>query len=332
MNAAALPDPRDFGRVAVLYGGWSAEREVSLMSGQMVLRGLLDAGVDAHGIDATPEILRRIRPVDWQHAFVVLHGRGGEDGVAQAALELAGIPYTGSGVLGSALCMDKRLCKEIWRGAGLPTPDWRILEDEDDCRAALAALGLPLVIKPVMEGSSLGVTLVREAAELLPAWRDAARYGSVMAERYIVGRELTAGILDECALPLIHIETPAAFYDYRAKYFADNTRYHCPCGLATADEARLQQLALQAFAALAAGGWGRVDLMLDEVGEPWLIEVNTVPGMTDHSLVPMAARAAGIGFPELVLRILASAACDATRAPGLPQALPPNDAHPEVGP
>ncbi len=308
MNAATLPDPRDFGRVAVLYGGWSAEREISLKSGEMVLRGLLEAGVDAHGIDATAEVLRRISPQDWQFAFIVLHGRGGEDGVAQAALELAEIPYTGSGVLGSALCMDKRLCKEIWRGAGLPTPDWRILEDESDCRAALAALGLPLVVKPVLEGSSLGVTLVREAGELLPAWREAARYGSVMAERFIAGRELTASILDECALPLIEIETPAVFYDYQAKYFADSTRYHCPCGLPEADETRLQQLALQAFSALAAGGWGRVDLMLDEAGNPWLIEANTVPGMTDHSLVPMAARAAGIEFPELLVRILASAA------------------------
>jgi D-alanine-D-alanine ligase len=301
-----LPRAAEFGRVAVLMGGWSAEREVSLNSGREVLAGLRRAGVDAHAVDATPEILRQISVDDWDHAFIVLHGRGGEDGVAQAALELAGIPYSGSGVLGSALGMDKRLCKEIWRGAGLATPGWRMLDGESDCAAALETLGLPLVIKPVLEGSSIGVAIVRRAEDLSAAWQSAREYGAVMAEQYIVGRELTCGVLQGEALPLIHVETPSDFYDYEAKYLADSTRYHCPCGLPSAQETELKRLAVRAFESVAASGWGRVDLMLDAADKPWLIEVNTVPGMTDHSLVPMAARAAGMDFEELVLRILAT--------------------------
>lgn len=301
-----LPTVSDFGRVAVLLGGWSAERDISLKSGGEVLAALKRAGVDAQEIDASPEVLRQISAAEWDRAFLILHGRGGEDGVAQAALELAGIPYTGSGVLGSALGMDKRLCKEIWRGAGLPTPAWHMLGGEADCRKALEQIGLPMVIKPVLEGSSIGVTIVREADQLLPAWEAAKAYGTVMAEQFIEGRELTCALLDGEALPLIHVETPAEFYDYEAKYLADSTQYHCPCGLSADLEGRLQRLSQQAFDAVAASGWGRVDLMLDANDQPWLIEVNTVPGMTDHSLVPMAARAAGMDFEELVLRILAT--------------------------
>ncbi len=295
----------DFGRVAVLMGGWSAEREVSLVSGRAVLEGLRSRGVDAEGIDFDRDLLQVLRAGGYQRVFNVVHGRGGEDGQLQGLLDIAGIPYTGSGVLGSALSMDKYRTKLVWQALGLPTPAFAALDDEQDLARA-AALGFPLMVKAALEGSSIGVYRVDDEAGLREAWQAAAACDShVMAERCILGSEYTASILGERALPLIRLETPREFYDYEAKYQADDTRYHIPCGLEPAEEQALQGLSLQAFAAVGAGGWGRVDLMRDETGQPWLIEVNTVPGMTDHSLVPMAAQAVGIDFSELVWQILA---------------------------
>ncbi|MEJ2452552.1 MAG: D-alanine--D-alanine ligase [Candidatus Thiodiazotropha sp.] len=297
---------QDFGRVAVLMGGDSAEREISLRSGAAVLAALQQRGVDAHGIDAGTDVLRQLETGRFDRAFIILHGRGGEDGVIQGALERLGLPYTGSGVLGSALGMDKHRTKALWRGLGLPTPESVLIVDEAALESA-GKLGYPLIVKPSREGSSIGMAKVEDAQQLRQAWESARRYDAcVLAERWIVGREYTASILQRRALPLIRLETPHTFYDYEAKYHADTTRYHCPCGLPEAQEAELQDLCLRAFEAVGADGWGRVDLMLDQQQRPWLIEVNTVPGMTDHSLVPMSARVAGIDFEELVLRILAT--------------------------
>ena len=300
-----VPDKRDFGKVAVLLGGDSAEREISLLSGNAVLAALLRQGVDAQGMDAGRDVLQRLEQGRFDRVFIMLHGRGGEDGVIQGALERLGLPYTGSGVLGSALGMDKYRTKLIWRALGLPTPDSVLLTEEDELQQ-VDALGYPLILKPTHEGSSIGMAKVTERSELMAAWQEARRYDSqVLAERWIVGGEYTASILGEQALPLIRLETPHTFYDYEAKYQANTTRYHCPCGLPEAQERALQALALQAFHAIGASGWGRVDLMLDQAGQAWLIEVNTAPGMTDHSLVPMSAKQAGISFDELVLQILA---------------------------
>jgi D-alanine-D-alanine ligase len=295
-----------FGKVAVLMGGDSAERAISLKSGTAVLEALQTRGVDAHGLDAGPDVLQRLEAENFDRAFVMLHGRGGEDGVIQGALERIGMPYTGSGVLGSALGMDKYRTKALWRGLGLPTPDSLLLEQSGDLETA-TELGFPLIIKPSREGSSIGMAKVEDLSQLRQAWEAARDFDtSVLAERWIVGREYTAALLQGQTLPMIRLETPHTFYDYEAKYHADTTRYHCPCGLPEAQESALQKLCLQAFEAVGAEGWGRVDLMLDEQQRPWLIEVNTVPGMTDHSLVPMSARVAGIDFDDLVLRILAS--------------------------
>jgi len=301
-----------YGKVAVLMGGDSAEREVSLRSGAAVLAALQRRGVDAHGLDAGADVLRRLDSEGFDRAFIILHGRGGEDGVIQGALERLGMPYTGSGVLGSALGMDKYRTKALWRGLELPTPASVLINDGDDLAAA-DRLGYPLMIKPSREGSSIGMAKVDNREQLQQAWEAARRYDAlVLAECWIVGREFTASILQGEALPLIRLETPHQFYDYEAKYHADTTRYHCPCGLPASQEAELQRLCVQAFEAVDARGWGRVDLMLDEAERPWLIEVNTVPGMTDHSLVPMAAKAAGIDFDELVMRILATSGAGVT--------------------
>ena len=301
----AVADPARFGKVAVLLGGLSAEREVSLKSGTAVLEALRRRGVDAHAVDAGRDVLRVLEQGGYDRAFIALHGRGGEDGVIQGALEALGLPYTGSGVLGSALGMDKLRTKQVWRGAGLPTPEHELLSAGSDFDAVVKKLGLPLMVKPAREGSSIGMTKVTEARQIEQAWRLASRYDEcVLAERFIQGAEYTAAILGRTALPLIRLETPRAFYDYEAKYHADSTRYLCPCGLETHVEMDLRELALRAFGSVAAHGWGRVDFLLDRAGQPWLIEVNTVPGMTDHSLVPMAARAAGIDFDALVWRIL----------------------------
>ncbi len=299
-----MTNSADFGKVVVLMGGNSAEREVSLKSGNAVLQALLARGVDAHGMDTAEDPLGQLKQGGYDRAFIVLHGRGGEDGLMQGALETLGIPYTGSGVLGSALGMDKYRCKLLWRGLGIPTPPFVMAMDEDDLENA-DALGYPLMVKPVHEGSSIGMARVETMDELRRAWGQAREYDrQVMVEKWVTGEEYTVSMLRDEALPLIRLETPNAFYDYEAKYSADTTRYICPCGLPEEKERELQQLALDAFAAVGATGWGRVDMMLDQERRPWLIEVNTVPGMTDHSLVPMAAKEKGIGFEELVWRIL----------------------------
>jgi len=300
--------PAEFGKVAVLLGGKSAEREVSLKSGTMVLGALRVRGVDAHPFDPAERGLDELIEGRYDRVFIALHGRFGEDGTVQGVLEWLGIPYTGSGVLASALAMDKRRTKLLWQASGLPTPAYEILHADSDLNAVAARLGLPLMVKPVCEGSSLGMSKVREAGALDEAYTLAVNYDRVvMAEKFIEGPELTVGILGDEVLPIIKLETPRDFYDYQAKYIADDTRYLLPCGLPPARERALQALSLEAFAALGCRGWGRVDLMLDASGEPQLLEVNTAPGMTDHSLVPMAARAVGLSYEDLCLRILEAA-------------------------
>ena len=287
-------------------GGCSAEREISFMSGQAVLQALQSAGVDAHGMDAAVDDLHeKLADGNFARAFIALHGRGGEDGVIQGMLETIGMPYTGSRVLGSALGMDKLRTKQVWQSAGIRTPDFAVLTDSASVDAVRDTLQYPLIIKPAHEGSSIGISKI-ESADMLPdAWRLASRFDdTVLAEQWIDGPEYTAGILGDEVLPLIRLETPNTFYDYEAKYEADTTRYLIPCGLEAAQEASLQDDALQAFRAIGASGWGRVDFMLDESGKTWFIEVNTVPGLTNHSLVPMAAQAAGTDFSELACRIL----------------------------
>lgn len=294
-----------FGKVAVLLGGRSAERAVSLKSGAMVLGALRKRGVDAHAFDPQQRDLAALIAEKFDRVFIALHGRYGEDGTIQGALELLGIPYTGSGVLASALAMDKWRTKLLWQAAGIPTPRYELLTAASDFRAVIARLGLPLMVKPANEGSSIGMSKVRAAAGLEEAYALAANYDSVvLAEQFIDGIELTAAVLGEAALPLIRLETPREFYDYEAKYVANDTRYIVPCGLPADAEAALQQQVLAAFNTLGCRGWGRVDLMQDAAGKPWFIEVNTSPGMTDHSLVPMAARHADLSFEDLVLRIL----------------------------
>jgi len=304
INVARVQDPKVFGRVAVLMGGRSAEREISLKSGRAVLDALRRRGVDAHEVDTGEPVWRRLDQ-DFDRAFIALHGRGGEDGVIQGVLETLGLPYTGSGVLGSALGMDKLRSKWVWRALGLAVPEFRVIDDACAPEALITELGLPLMIKPSREGSSLGISKVTDTEQLPVALAAALELDDcVIAERFIQGGEYTCAILGHDALPMIRIETPRVFYDYQAKYYADDTCYYCPCGLEPDQEAALQRLSLQAFAALGCHGWGRVDFMVDDAGRPWLIEVNTVPGMTDHSLVPMAAHQAGIDFDELVWRIL----------------------------
>lgn len=297
---------QDFGRVAVLFGGQSAERAVSLESGQAVLDALRRSGVDAHALDPQSDLLERLRGAHFDRVFVVLHGRGGEDGIIQGALESAGLPYTGSGVLGSALSMDKARTKLLWQALAIPTPAFRLLGSAAEAEAAAEALGLPLIVKPVHEGSSVGMSKVEDRRRLLDAWELARRADTaVLAEHWIDGAEYTAAILGTEVLPLIRVETPRAFYDYEAKYSdGAGTRYLIPCGLEAGAERLFRERAWSAFQATGASGWGRVDFLCDAQGAPWFIEVNTVPGMTGHSLLPMAARAAGISFEELVWRIL----------------------------
>jgi D-alanine-D-alanine ligase len=299
---------QDFGKVAVLLGGSSAEREVSLKSGAMVLNALRARGVEAHAFDPAERGIDELTTGRFARAFIALHGRFGEDGTVQGVLEWLRIPYTGSGVLGSALAMDKLRTKLLWQASGLPTPPHELLDAHADLRPVAARLGLPLMVKPISEGSSLGMSKVREAAALDEAFALAVNYDkAVMAEKFIEGTELTVGILGDEALPIIKLETPRDFYDYQAKYVADDTRYIIPCGLPPARVREIQALCLQAFRVLGCSGWGRVDLMLDRSGAPYLLEVNTAPGMTDHSLVPMAARAVGLSYEDLCLRILESA-------------------------
>jgi D-alanine-D-alanine ligase len=300
--------PREFGKVAVLLGGKSAERDVSLKSGAMVLNALRSRGVDAHPFDPLERGLDELMSERFERAFIVLHGRFGEDGTLQGVLEWLGVRYTGSGVLGSALAMDKLRTKLLWQAGGLPTPAHEVLRPDADLPAVAKRLGLPLMVKPVNEGSSLGMSKVRDATLLDEAYALAVNYDrTVMAEKFIEGTELTVGILGDEVLPIIKLETPRDFYDYQAKYVSDDTRYILPCGLPPAREREIQALSLDAFRKLGCSGWGRVDLMLDRAGAPYLLEVNTAPGMTDHSLVPMAARAAGISFEDLCLKILEGA-------------------------
>jgi D-alanine-D-alanine ligase len=297
-----------FGKVAVLLGGRSAERDISLKSGTMVLEALRRKGIDAHAFDPRDAGLEQLIAQKFDRVFIALHGRFGEDGTVQGALEYLGIPYTGSGVMASALAMDKWRTKLLWQASGVPTPPYELLTRSSDFAAAGARLGLPLMVKPAREGSSIGMSKVMSLEKLEPAFELAARYDEVViAERFIEGTELTAAILGQDALPLIRLETPRVFYDYEAKYFANDTRYLCPCGLAPDHEARIQAAALDAFRRIGCDGWGRVDVMLDRGGAPYFLEVNTIPGMTDHSLVPMAARARGMAFEDLVVRILESA-------------------------
>ncbi len=303
-------DISKFGKVAVLMGGLSAERKISLLSGNAVLDALKSKGVDAHGIDVNENIISELANENYKNIFIVLHGRGGEDGTIQGLLELMSVPYTGSGVMASSLAMDKLKTKQIWLAMGLSTPDFCIIDSKQSCQQALKKLSLPLIVKPVLEGSSIGMSKVEREEELIPAWEKAQQCGgTVIVECWIEGDEYTAAILDEQVLPLIKLETPHKFYDYDAKYEANDTQYICPCGLSERQETEFSVLAAQAFSVLGASSWGRVDFMIDKNDKPWLIEVNTVPGMTSHSLVPMAAKQAGLSFEDLVLKILSLAKC-----------------------
>ena len=268
---------------------------------------MLQRGVNAYSIDVQRDtLLANLQQGKFDRAFIILHGKGGEDGVIQGLLEVMGLPYTGSGVLASALAMDKLRSKQLFEGAGLPTPKYMVLDQDSDLEYVAATLGLPLMVKPSLEGSSIGMTKVEKVAQLAQAYAEAQKYyGDALVEQWIQGNEYTVAILGNEALPVIRLETTRAFYDYTAKYIANDTKYHCPCGLAAEEEAQLQRLALAAFKAINAVGWGRVDILSDQAGRPYLIEINTVPGMTDHSLVPMAAKARGMAFDELVYQILA---------------------------
>lgn len=296
---------KDFGKVAVVMGGWSAEREISLQSGMAVLAALQRKGVDATGVDASHDIVQVLANGNFDRTFIAWHGRGGESGELQGVLELLGLPYTGSGVLASALGMDKWRSKWLWKVAGLPVPDCVRLRAEDDFSAIAVRLGLPLFVKPAREGSSIGISKVVDVEDLPAAHAEAAKHDElVLAEQYVAGGEYTVAILGRQALPVIRIVPASGFYDYSAKYLRDDTRYLCPCGLAEEQERQLQELALNAFDQLGCHGWGRVDFLLDAGQRPYVLEVNTVPGMTGHSLVPMAAKAAGLGFDDLVWKIL----------------------------
>ena len=294
-----------FGKVAVLLGGKSAEREVSLDSGKAVLEALLRSGVNAEAFDPQQRSVTEL--VQYDRAFIVLHGRGGEDGQIQGALEWMNVPYTGTGVQGSAIGMDKVKTKQIWQGSDLPTAPYRIISKDSDLNEVVASLGLPLIIKPVHEGSSVGMSKVEKVEDLAKAIdKDTVHDAVVMAEKWITGREYTIAFLNGQALPVIRLQPPAdvAFYDYEAKYNRNDVEYGIPCGLSEVEEKALQALCLRAFQAVGASGWGRIDAMLDEQGNFWLLEVNTVPGMTGHSLVPKAANAVGYGFDELCVAIL----------------------------
>jgi D-alanine-D-alanine ligase len=300
---------KQFGKVAVLFGGTSAEREISLKSGSRVLAALLEAGVDAHAFDPANEPLDALKGYD--RAFIALHGRHGEDGTIQGALEVMGIPYTGPGVLPSSLGMDKFRTKLMWEAAGLPVPAYALLFEDSDWATIEAHLGLPIFVKPVHEGSSIGISKVTAAGELAAAYRAAVRHDPlVIAEAAVLGGEYTVAIVGDEVLPIIKIEPTTEFYDYEAKYNRDDTRYLCPCGLPVEREMAIRAQALEAFRVLGGRGWGRVDFLMDEAGNHYFLEVNTSPGMTDHSLVPMAARVAGMDYTALVLQVLALASKD----------------------
>ena len=291
-----------------MFGGDSAEREVSLKSGSAVLKALRATGIDAHAFDPSEKPLSALRDEAYQRVFIALHGKGGEDGTLQGALEFMGIPYTGSGVLASALAMDKWRSKLVWQAAGIPVPDYEVMTAKSDPTAVAAHLGLPLFVKPANEGSSIGITKVKKKSALKAAYSLAAKYDPiVLAERFLSGGEYTVGILDDQVLPVIKIEPATEYYDFAAKYERDDTKYLIPSGLTAAKEKAMQQLALRAFQVIGARGWGRVDVMLDAAGKAYALEANTVPGMTDHSLVPMAARAANMSFEQLAVKVLGGA-------------------------
>ncbi|MEY4590576.1 MAG: hypothetical protein RL497_2652 [Pseudomonadota bacterium] len=307
-DSAALV--RVLGRVAVVYGGTSAERDISLHSGQAVIGALQDEGVDVVGVDIRQNPLAQLQAIKADRVFIALHGPGGEDGRIQALLEYLQLPYTGSGVAASALCMDKLRTKQVWQASGLPTPDYALLSETSDWPAVFAQLGPDIIVKPIHEGSSIGMARVHSVEGLQHAFEAAQQFDKgVIAERFIQGPEFTVALLNGVILPPIGLqpatgtEPTAAFYDFHAKYLAEDTQYLCPCGLSSTDEARLKTLVAQAFQAVGAEGWGRVDVMADAAGNFYLLEVNTVPGMTSHSLVPMAAKACGLSFNQLVLAI-----------------------------
>ena len=305
MSRMPIHDPAEFGRVAVLMGGDSAEREISLLSGEAVLAALCRRGVDAHRVDPSEGLGALLSGPGFDRAWIALHGRGGEDGLMQGALDTLRVPYTGSRVLGSALSMDKLRSKQLFQAQGLATPRWRVMESAGEAAAIVAELGLPLIVKPAGEGSSVGMSKVTAAEELPAAFAEASKWaGPVLVEEWVSGGEYSVGVLQSEVLPTVRIETPRVFYDYEAKYFSDDTRYHCPCGLAPEREAQFAELVRVAFDAVAASGWGRVDFLLPDDGTPRFLEVNTIPGMTSHSLVPMGARQAGIDFEELAWRVL----------------------------
>jgi D-alanine-D-alanine ligase len=295
----------NFGKVAVLLGGRSAEREISLQSGQAVLAALQESGVDAHPFDPAKESLDELRRQNFDRAFIALHGRFGEDGTVQGALELMEMPYTGSGVMASALAMDKWRTKLIWGAAGIQSPRFMLLSAHSDFMAVAENLGLPLIVKPAREGSTIGLSKVHNRQDVAAAYQLAAKHDPlVIAEEFISGKELTAAIIGETALPLIRIEVAGDLYDYQAKYVSNDTRYHCPSGLAESLEKSIQKEALSAYQVLGCAGWGRIDLIVNQHNQFYFLEANTSPGMTSHSLVPMAAKAAGISFQELVIKIL----------------------------
>lgn len=309
-------DVKALGKVAVLMGGESAEREVSLMSGGGVLQALRSRGVDAHAFDPAQSQLSDLKRDGYARCYIALHGRHGEDGTVQGALELLGIPYTGPGVMASAMSMDKIMTKRIWRAEGLPTPDWRMVASAEETRQALSALGAPMIVKPAREGSTIGLTKVTEPGQCEQAYALAARYDhEVLCEQFIDGDETTCPVLGEGptahALPVVRIVAPQGNYDYQNKYFTDDTQYHCPSGLPEAQEREIQRIVVQAFRVLGCRGWARADIMIRASdSQPFLLEINTSPGMTGHSLVPMSARAAGISYEELCLRLLAAATLD----------------------
>lgn len=297
-----------FGKVAVLMGGSSTEREISLQSGNAILKTLLTMNIQAEAIDVAEDVFQQLRQGGYNTAFIALHGPLGEDGCIQGGLEVIGLPYSGSGVMASSICMNKLMTKQIWQGCGIPTPTYTVLSETLDEDMLLKEIGLPMIFKPVSQGSSIGMSKVDNKEEISRAWDVARKFEeTVIVEQWIAGKEYTIAILNDRALPMIHLETPHSFYDYDAKYKANDTQYHCPCGLPKKLETQIQQQALHAFRATGATGWGRVDVMLDENNQASFLEINTVPGMTDHSLVPMAAKADGINFENLVVKILQTA-------------------------
>ena len=307
------PSITDLGRVAVLMGGRSAEREISLKSGQAVLDALLQQGVDAHKVDVGYDVSSQLQAGNFDRAFIILHGRGGEDGEIQGVLQSLDLPYTGSDLTGAVLSMNKMLSKQVWLHEGLPTADFEQVTKKSNSKDVINKLGLPLIIKPVNEGSSIGMTKVNSADELAKAIQVATEFDAeVIAESWITGREYTVAILDKAALPVIELRTPHEFYDFEAKYQSNTTEYLCPCDLNPKDIKECQQLAVQAFNSLRMSGWGRIDFMRDNEGQFYLLEANSIPGMTDHSLVPMAAKEAGMNFADLVLEILATSMGEAT--------------------